>query len=156
MISVTASSLKAKLSSVIWRATRRTKRLAVSDSSRLIQRANRYSGTLCQSSDATWQYVSDRYHLTAPEMQKLQNGDALYNSVMTRRLPWELTSTAHYRYSAAGDEETWRRETKREWEKYNFGAFGCLDCRRLMATFTELFRRVVAGTEEAGMCNATR
>ncbi len=30
-----------------------TKRLAVSDSSRLIQRASRYSAFLCQSSDAT-------------------------------------------------------------------------------------------------------
>ena len=26
---------------------------------------------------------------------------------------------------AAGDEQTWKREAKREWDKYNFGAFGC-------------------------------
>ena len=73
------------------------------------------------------QYVSDRYHLTGAEMQKLQNGDVL--SILNEddeeiSVGIDLNSKTGIRF-AAGDEQTWRREAKREWDKYNFGAFGC-------------------------------
>ena len=73
------------------------------------------------------QYVSDRYHLTGAEMQKLQNGDVL--SILNEddeeiSVGIDLNSKTGIRF-AAGDEQTWRREAKREWDKFNFGAFGC-------------------------------
>lgn len=73
------------------------------------------------------QYVADRYHLTGAEMQKLQNGDALSilnvdDEEITMGI--DLNSKTGIRF-AAGDEQTWKREAKREWDKYNFGAFGC-------------------------------
>ena len=73
------------------------------------------------------QYVADRYHLTGAEMQKLQNGDAL--SILNDddeeiTMGIDLNSKTGIRF-VAGDEQTWKREAKREWDKYNFGAFGC-------------------------------
>ena len=73
------------------------------------------------------QYVADRYHLTGAEMQKLQNGDAL--SILNDEdeeitMGIDLNSKTGIRF-AAGDKQTWKREAKREWDKYNFGAFGC-------------------------------
>ena len=73
------------------------------------------------------QYIADRYHLTGAEMQKLQNGDALSilnvdDEEITMGI--DLNSKTGIRF-AAGDEQTWKREAKREWDKYNFGAFGC-------------------------------
>lgn len=73
------------------------------------------------------QYVADRYHLRGAEMQKLQNGDALSilnvdDEEITMGI--DLNSKTGIRF-AAGDEQTWKREAKREWDKYNFGAFGC-------------------------------
>ena len=73
------------------------------------------------------QYVADRYHLTGAEMQKLQNGDVL--SILSDNdeeiaIGIDLNSKTGIRF-AAGDEQTWKREAKREWDKYNFGAFGC-------------------------------
>ena len=60
-------------------------------------------------------------------MQKLQNGDAL--SVLNDEdeeitMGIDLNSKTGIRF-AAGDKQTWKREAKREWDKYNFGAFGC-------------------------------
>ena len=73
------------------------------------------------------QYVADRYHLTGAEMQTLQNGDAL--SILNDEdeeitMGIDLNSKTGIRF-AAGDKQTWKREAKREWDKYNFGAFGC-------------------------------
>ena len=73
------------------------------------------------------QYVADRYQLTGAEMQKLQNGDIL--SILNEddeevAIGIDLNSKTGIRF-AAGDEQTWKREAKREWAKYNFGAFGC-------------------------------
>jgi len=36
----------------------------------------------------------------------------------------DLNAKTGIRY-AAGDEQVWNRESKREWDKYTFGAFGC-------------------------------
>ena len=70
---------------------------------------------------------SKQVHLTGAEMQKLQNGDVL--SILNEddeeiSVGIDLNSKTGIRF-AAGDEQTWRREAKREWDKYNFGAFGC-------------------------------
>ena len=83
--------------------------------------------SICKLIGRNMQYVSDRYHLTGAEMQKLQNGDVL--SILNEddeeiSVGIDLNSKTGIRF-AAGDEQTWRREAKREWDKYNFGAFGC-------------------------------
>ena len=107
------------------------------------------------------QYVSDRYHLTGAEMQKLQNGDVL--SILNEddeeiSVGIDLNSKTGIRF-AAGDEQTWRREAKREWDKYNFGAFGCWvadDNGDLNYVHEEDYSEEVAGTEEDGYaCDAT-
>jgi len=72
------------------------------------------------------QYVSDRYHLTGAEMQKMQNGDILtiiedYEEVS---IGIDLNSNTGIRF-AAGNEPVWKRESKRDWDKFNFGVFGC-------------------------------
>ena len=72
------------------------------------------------------QYLTDRYHLTSTEMQKLQNGEIL--SIIEDddeiSIGIDLNSNTGIRLSA-GNEQVWRREAKREWDKYNFGIFGC-------------------------------
>lgn len=72
------------------------------------------------------QYVADRYHLTGAEMQKLQNGDVL-NIIEDDEecaIGIDLNANTGIRF-AAGNEQVWRREAKRDWDKYNFGIFGC-------------------------------
>ena len=68
------------------------------------------------------QYLTDRYHLTGTEMQKLQNGEIL--SIIEDddeiSIGIDLNSNTGIRLSA-GNEQVWRRE----WDKYNFGIFGC-------------------------------
>ena len=70
--------------------------------------------------------LTDRYHLTGAEMQKLQNGEIL--SIIEDddeiSIGIDLNSNTGIRL-AAGNEQVWRREAKREWDKYNFGIFGC-------------------------------
>ena len=59
-------------------------------------------------------------------MQKLQNGEIL--SIIEDdeeiSIGIDLNSNTGIRL-AAGNEQVWRREAKREWDKYNFGVFGC-------------------------------
>lgn len=72
------------------------------------------------------QHVMDREHLTGAEIQKMQNGEVLTitdgNQLISIGIDLSYKSGIRY---AAGDEETWKRESKREWDKYTFGAFGC-------------------------------
>lgn len=72
------------------------------------------------------QYVADRYHLTGVEMQKLQNGDVLtiIEEDEERSIGIDLNSNTGIRF-AAGNEQIWRKEAKRDWDKYNSGIFGC-------------------------------
>jgi hypothetical protein len=72
------------------------------------------------------QYVADRYHLTGAEMQKIQNGDVLtiIDDDDEVSIGIDLNSHTGIRF-AAGNEAVWKRESKREWDKYNFGVFGC-------------------------------
>ena len=73
------------------------------------------------------QYVADRYHLTGMELQKMQNGEIL--SILDENedeisVGIDLNSKTGIRF-ASGDEEVWKRESKRDWDKYHFGVFGC-------------------------------
>lgn len=72
------------------------------------------------------QYVSDRYHLTGMEMQKMQNGDILtiIEDDDEISIGIDLNSNTGIRF-AAGNENVWKRESKRDWDKFNFGVFGC-------------------------------
>ena len=72
------------------------------------------------------QYVADRYHLTGAEMQKLQNGDILtiVEDDEEQSIGIDLNSNTGIRF-AAGNELVWKREAKRDWDKFNFGIFGC-------------------------------
>ena len=73
------------------------------------------------------QYVGDRYHLTGMELQKMQNGEVLSfidENDSEISIGIDLNSKTGIRFSA-GNEEAWRRESKREWDKYSFGIFGC-------------------------------
>lgn len=72
------------------------------------------------------QYISDRYHLTGAEMQKLQNGDVLtiIEDDEEYSIGIDLNAKTGIRF-AAGNDMVWRREGKREWDKYSFGIFGC-------------------------------
>ena len=69
------------------------------------------------------QYVSDRYHLTGMEMQ---NGDILtiIEDDDEISIGIDLNSNTGIRF-AAGNENVWKRESKRDWDKFNFGVFGC-------------------------------
>lgn len=72
------------------------------------------------------QMIADNAHLVANEIQALKNGQTLtfMDKNQTVTLGIDLTSKSGLRFSA-GDEETWQKESKREWDKYTFGAFGC-------------------------------
>ena len=72
------------------------------------------------------QYIADRYHLTGAEMQKLQNGDILtiIEDEEEYSIGIDLNAKTGIRF-AAGNDMVWKREGKREWEKYSFGIFGC-------------------------------
>ncbi len=72
------------------------------------------------------QYVADRYHLTGAEMQKLQNGEVL--SIIEDdgefTIGIDLNAKTGLRFAVGGG-QVWKREAKRDWDKYNFGIFGC-------------------------------
>lgn len=73
------------------------------------------------------QYVADRYNLTGAELQKMQNGEVL--SILNDdddeiSVGIDLNSNTGIRF-ASGDEQVWKRESKRDWDKYNFGIYGC-------------------------------
>ena len=72
------------------------------------------------------QMIADNHHLIASEIQRLQNGEVLTIVANKQQISLgiDLNSKSGIRFSS-GDEEQWRRESKREWDKYTFGAFGC-------------------------------
>ena len=59
-------------------------------------------------------------------MQKLQNGDILtiVEDDEEQSIGIDLNSNTGIRF-AAGNELVWKREAKRDWDKFNFGIFGC-------------------------------
>lgn len=72
------------------------------------------------------QIIADNFKLIASEIKSLQNGEVLtiISNNQQVSLGIDLHSRSGIRF-AAGNEEQWERESKREWEKYTFGAFGC-------------------------------
>ena len=72
------------------------------------------------------QYIADRFHLTGAEMQKMQNGEVLSIIVEDKEISVGIDLNAKTGIRLAyGDENMWKRAIKREWDKYNFGVFGC-------------------------------
>lgn len=72
------------------------------------------------------QYIADRYRLTGAEMQKMQNGEVLTIIEEEKEISVgiDLNSRTGIRL-AYGNENLWKRGIKRDWDKYNFGIFGC-------------------------------
>ena len=72
------------------------------------------------------QLLADNFGLHAEQMQKMQDGEVV--TVLQGEDPVsigiDLNSKTGIRF-ASGDEQRWQRESKREWSKYTFGAFGC-------------------------------
>ena len=72
------------------------------------------------------QVLSDELSLGGTELKSIQNGEALTFAVEDEPVTVgiDLKSDTGIRF-ANGDGEQWRREGKREWDKYTFGIYGC-------------------------------
>lgn len=72
------------------------------------------------------QIVTDRFHLSTPELSCLRNGDLLTLSVEDNpvTIGIDLNDECGVRVVAGGEDE-WRRQSMREWDKYTFGINGC-------------------------------
>ncbi len=72
------------------------------------------------------QILLEKFHLTSPELSCLRNGEPLTIYVDDKPVTMgvDLNSECGVRV-ANGDEEEWRRDSKREWDKYSFGTNGC-------------------------------
>ena len=72
------------------------------------------------------QVLSDELCLGGTELKSIQNGDALTFAVEDEPVTVgiDLKSDTGIRF-ANGDGELWRKEGKREWDKYTFGIYGC-------------------------------
>ena len=72
------------------------------------------------------QVLSDELSLGGMELKSIQNGEALTFAVEDEPVTVgiDLKSDTGIRF-ANGDGEQWRKEGKREWDKYTFGIYGC-------------------------------
>lgn len=72
------------------------------------------------------QVLSDELSLGGTELKSIQNGEALTFAVEDEPVTVgiDLNSDTGIRF-ANGDGEQWRKEGKREWDKYTFGIYGC-------------------------------
>ena len=72
------------------------------------------------------QVLSDELSLGGTELKSIQNGEALTFAVEDDPVTVgiDLKSDTGIRF-ANGDGEQWRKEGKREWDKYTFGIYGC-------------------------------
>jgi hypothetical protein len=72
------------------------------------------------------QVLSDELSLGGTELKSIQNGEALTFAVEDEPVTVgiDLRSDTGIRF-ANGDGEQWRKEGKREWDKYTFGIYGC-------------------------------
>ena len=72
------------------------------------------------------QVIADEFHLSNAELTCLQNGNPL--TILadddTITVGVDLNESTGIRISA-GDERKWSAEVKKDWEKYNYGCFGC-------------------------------
>lgn len=73
------------------------------------------------------QNISEDIGLNAAEQNSLQKGEVVTFSKEDEEpisVGIDLHDHTGIRFSP-GDEKQWREQTKREWDKYTFGAFGC-------------------------------
>ena len=72
------------------------------------------------------QVIADEFHLSNAELNCLRNGNPLtiLGDDDTITVGVDLNESTGIRISA-GDERKWNAEVKKDWEKYNYGCFGC-------------------------------
>ena len=72
------------------------------------------------------QVVAEEFHLGSAELNRLQHGDPLTLVVDDDPVTVgiDLRNRSGLRF-CSGDEQKWREQTKREWDKYTFGCYGC-------------------------------
>ena len=72
------------------------------------------------------QVLSDELSLGGAELKTIQNGETLTFVIDEEPVTMgiDLKSDTGIRF-ANGDGEQWRKEGKREWDKYTFGIYGC-------------------------------
>lgn len=72
------------------------------------------------------QVLTEEFRLGAPEIKAMQNGEpvtlVVEDEPMTVGI--DLNESTGIRF-CQGDEQKWKEQSKREWDKYNFGCFGC-------------------------------
>ena len=72
------------------------------------------------------QVLAEQLHLGSAEVRGLQHGDPLTlivdNDLVTAGI--DLNAKTGIRM-CRGDEQKWREQGKREWDKYTFGVYGC-------------------------------
>jgi hypothetical protein len=72
------------------------------------------------------QLLAKRSQLTEPEVKALTDGETVTFEAEddTWTVGIDLFAKSGLRMER-GDEETWRKSTSRDWQKYNFGVYGC-------------------------------
>ncbi len=72
------------------------------------------------------QVLAEELHLGPTEINGLQHGEPLTLAVDNEPVTVgiDLQSKTGIRF-CSGDEQKWREQTKREWDKYTFGVYGC-------------------------------
>lgn len=72
------------------------------------------------------QVIADEFHLSNAELNCLRNGNPLTILAAddTITVGVDLNEPIGIRI-CAGDERKWNAEVKKDWEKYNYGCFGC-------------------------------
>lgn len=72
------------------------------------------------------QVLAEELHLGATEVNGMQHGDPLTLVVDDEPVTVgiDLHSKTGIRF-CSGDEQRWREQSKREWDKYTFGCYGC-------------------------------
>lgn len=72
------------------------------------------------------QVLAEELHLGAVEIKGLQHGEPLTLAVDNEPVTVgiDLQSKTGIRF-CSGDEQKWKEQTKREWDKYTFGVYGC-------------------------------
>lgn len=72
------------------------------------------------------QQLAGKCNLSTPELQALQNGEVITTEENGEPLSIGIDLNAKTGIRLAyGDEPQWQKEGKRDWEKYNFGVYGC-------------------------------
>ena len=72
------------------------------------------------------QVLAEELHMGTAEINGMQHGDPLTMVVDDEPVTVgiDLHAATGIRFYA-GDEQKWREQSKREWDKYTFGVYGC-------------------------------